>query len=265
MTATENPVTLHTQQFGEGPSLVILHGLFGSWENWRSHAQQLASQFHVTLMDLRNHGQSEHRHDMNYREMAADVAFTCHQLGIEHSHVLGHSMGGKTAMQLALDHPNVLDRLIIVDIGPGQYPAHHKKILQGMGILAQQAINSRKQADGILSEFVAEQGIRSFLLKNLIRTDEAQYRLRLNLDAIVKQYNALAAAITTEGVAASMTTKPVLFIKGGDSDYLQEKDRDTILELFPSARVKVVAGTGHWLHSEKPELVQKIISDFLTD
>ena len=265
MTATENPVSLHTRQFGEGPSLVILHGLFGSWENWRSHAQQLASKFRITLMDLRNHGQSEHRHSMNYREMAADVAFTCHKLGIKHSHVLGHSMGGKTAMQLALDHADVLDRLIIVDIGPGQYPPHHQKILQGMGILAQQPINSRKQADEILSEFVAEQGIRSFLLKNLIRSDEGQYRLRVNLDAIVKQYDAIAAAIATDGDTASMTTKPVLFIKGGDSDYLQEKDRGSILALFPTARVKVVAGTGHWLHSEKPELVQKIISDFLND
>jgi len=270
MSTTGNPLNLHTKQFGAGPSLVILHGLFGSWENWRSHAQQLANHFRVTLMDLRNHGQSGHRDRMNYPAMAADVAFTCSQLGIEHAHVLGHSMGGKTAMQLALDYPQLVGRLIIVDIGPGQYPAHHQKILQGMSVLAQQPLDSRKIADEILREFVADQGIRSFLLKNLERNADGQYQLRINLDAIIKQYDSIAAAITVESDSPDEkinqgSTRPVLFIKGGNSDYLQEKDRELILSLFPSAQLKVVTGTGHWLHSEKPELVQNIIADFLSD
>ncbi len=264
MTGTDNPITLYTKQFGEGPSLIILHGLFGSWENWRSHAQHLASHFQVTLMDLRNHGQSAHRDRMDYPAMAADVAFTCEQLGIEQTHVVGHSMGGKTAMQLAIDFSQLVDRLIVVDIGPGQYPAHHQKILQGMSLLTQQVIESRKQADEMLSDFVADPGIRSFLLKNLTRNKDGRYQLRLNLDAIINHYESIAAAITIEGDRDSQNTLPVLFIKGGNSDYLQEKDRDAIIALFPSARVKVVAGTGHWLHSEKPALVQKIISDYLS-
>jgi len=264
MSTEDNPLKLHTRQFGEnGPSLIVLHGLFGSWENWRSHAQQLASHYRVTLMDLRNHGQSGHRDHMDYSLMAADVAFTCEQLGIEQSHVLGHSMGGKTAMQLAVDYTNLVDRLIVVDIAPREYPAHHQKILQGMGLLHQKPLDSRKIGDEILSEFVADKGIRSFLLKNLTRTDQGKYQLRLNLHAIVNQYSSIASAIDIEGRTMPATKSPVLFIKGGNSDYLQEKDRTTILALFPSARVKVVAGTGHWLHSEKPDLVQKIISDFL--
>lgn len=280
MPVTDTPVALHNKQFGSGPSLVILHGLFGSWENWRSHAQQLSEHFQVTLMDLRNHGQSGHRAAMNYPVMASDVAFTCQQLGIEHTHVLGHSMGGKTAMQLALNYPLLIDRLIVVDIGPGRYPPHHQKILQGMALLADTAVESRQAADAILSKFEQSQGIRSFLLKNLERTDEGQYRLRINLDAIVEQYDSIAAAITVDNGDAinqdainqsehagnsTRFDNPVLFIKGGDSDYLKETDRDAILALFPIARVKVVAGTGHWLHSEKPARVQNIIHDFLVD
>lgn len=264
MSAEDSPLKLHAKHFGEkGPSLIILHGLFGSWENWRSHAQQLASHYRVTLIDLRNHGQSGHRNLMDYPTMARDVAFTCEQLGIEQTHVLGHSMGGKTAMQLTADYANLVDRLIVVDIGPGAYPPHHQKILQGMGLLQQNPLDSRKIADDILSDFVPEKGIRSFLLKNLTRTSDGKYRLRLNLKAIVNQYSAIASAITIEKSRLPATINPVLFIKGGDSDYLQEKDRNAVIELFPSATVKVVTGTGHWLHSEKPDLVQKIISDFL--
>jgi esterase len=273
MPVKDEPVALYNKQFGSGPSLVILHGLFGSWENWRSHARQLAEHFQVTLLDLRNHGQSEHRSVMNYPVMASDVAFTCQQLGIEQTHVVGHSMGGKTAMQLALDYPQLVKRLIVVDIGPGQYPPHHQKILEGMGLIAAQPVESRQAADAILSQYEPAQGIRSFLLKNLERTEDGQYRLRINLDAIIKQYNCIAAAITADNhdasdqpeatVAGNMPDTPTLFIKGGDSDYLKEKDREAILALFPAATVKVVAGTGHWLHSEKPALVQKIIHDFL--
>jgi len=264
MTPKENPVRLYTKQLGDGPSLVMLHGLFGSWENWRSHAQQLSKDFKVTLMDLRNHGQSPHRDKMNYPGMAADVALTCHELGIERTNLLGHSMGGKTAMQLTIDYPALVERLIIVDIGPGKYPPHHQKILQGMNLLTQQSIESRKQADELLSEFVADQGIRSFLLKNLQRKDDNGYQLRLNVKVIIEHYNDIADAITLNNATQQTESTAALFIKGGSSDYLQEKDRENILSLFPSARVKVVAGTGHWLHTEKPAQVQKIIHDFLT-
>lgn len=273
MPVRDEPVALYNKQFGSGPSLVILHGLFGSWENWRSHARQLSEHFQVTLMDLRNHGLSDHRAVMNYPVMASDVAFTCQQLGIEQTYVVGHSMGGKTAMQLAIDYPQLVKRLVVVDIGPGQYPPHHQKILQGMRLIAEQPVESRQAADAILSKFEPAQGIRSFLLKNLERTDDGRYRLRINLDAIVEQYSSIAAAITADNSDApgmhdgaidnNRADTPTLFIKGGDSDYLQEKDREAILALFPAARVKVVAGTGHWLHSEKPALVQKIIHDFL--
>lgn len=266
MATSKGPVALYTKQFGSGPSLVILHGLFGSWENWRSHAQKLSSHFQVTLMDLRNHGKSAHRDHMDYQTMAADVAFTCRELGIEKTHVVGHSMGGKTAMQLTLDFPMLIDKLIVVDIGPGQYPAHHQRILQGLQLLAQQQIASRKDADDTLSSYVQEQPIRSFLLKNLQRNQHGQYQLRLNLKAIVDQYASIAAAISKTDSADTASTPyvPALFIKGGDSDYLQEKDRTAILSLFPAATLKVIVGTGHWLHSEKPELVQKIIRDFLS-
>lgn len=267
MAATDTPVQLHVQQMGNGPSLVILHGLFGNWENWRSHARQLSDSFQVTLMDLRNHGESPHREQMTYPLMAADVAHTCRQLNIERTHVVGHSMGGKTAMQLALDFPDLVERLIVVDIAPVQYPPHHQRILQGMQSIAAQPLGSRKEADNHLSEFVDEAGIRSFLLKNLQRDEQGQYQLRINLDAIVDQYESIAAAIAPSAPTQGKQhtgVQSALFIKGGDSDYLLETHRDAVVSLFPKAEVKVVAGTGHWLHSEKPAVVQKIVRDYLS-
>ena len=265
-THTGPSVELYCDSIGAGTDVVILHGLFGSGENWRSQAKRLAADFRVHSMDLRNHGASPHASQMNYPAMAADVLATCEKLGLKQIHLIGHSMGGKTAMQLALNNPALVKGLIIVDIAPKQYPHHHQQILKGLArlqLLSQQNnLPSRSVADSQLEDFVNNREVRSFLLKNLQRNDSGNYQLRINLDAITEHYNDIAAALAPH--LPSPRQQPTLFIKGANSNYLQAADQESVLALFPTAKLKTIAGAGHWPHSEKPDVVFKIIHDFLS-
>jgi len=260
------PVLLNYSTRGpeNAPDIVILHGLFGDLNNWKSQAIRLAGDFRVHSLDLRNHGASPHISGMSYPEMAADVAFTCNHLQIETTHVIGHSMGGKTAMQLALstglEGNSLVDKLIVVDIGPRQYPHHHQEIIIGLNALHDTNLNSRKEAENLLLQYVSNSGIRSFLLKNLSRQDNGTYKLRINISEINNRYDDIAAAITDTNTAFN---RPTLFIKGAESEYLTEADRPVIAKLFSTPSLKTIDGAGHWPHSEKPEVVYKVISDFL--
>jgi len=229
MTNTKTPVLLNCSSTGieKKPNLVILHGLFGDLNNWRAIADRFSDTFRVHCMDLRNHGDSPHTSGMTYAEMAADVAHTCQSLKISSTHVIGHSMGGKTAMQLALSSTELVDRLAVVDIGPRQYERHHDSILEG-------------------------------LLKNLTRCKDGSYRLRVNVDEIIACYNDIANSIQS----TRQYDGPVLFIKGAESDYLTEADREPIARLFSNPSLKAIDGAGHWPHSEKPDVIYKILADF---
>lgn len=253
---------LHTESIGTGPSLVILHGLFGSGENWRHQANLLASDFTVHRMDARNHGRSPHTQTISYPAMAADVIATSEFLHIKKFHLLGHSMGGKTAMQIALTYPQLVDKLIIVDIGPRRYAHHHDRILDGLMTLTKSPPESRKTADEKLASYVDDKFIRAFLLKNLQRTDSGTYQLRINIEAIKSNYPNIAAAITA-GSHYQSYRRPTLFIKGAESDYLQSSDRRSVLNLFPRALLETIDGAGHWPHSEKPDVVFNTIVEFL--
>ena len=255
----DTDITLNCKSTGQGPDVVILHGLFGDLNNWRAQSERLSEQFHVHSMDLRNHGGSPHAVGMTYTQIAADVANTCQSLGIKKTHVIGHSMGGKTAMQLSVDFPELLERLIVVDIGPRRYAHNHVSIIDGLKLLASSTLTSRKQANDLLIPFAPEDGIRSFLLKNLQRTGNGNYELRINIDEIASQYDAIADGLTP----GTIFERPVLFIKGAESDYLTDKDREPIAKLFSNTSLKIIAGAGHWPHSEKPDVVYKILADFL--
>lgn len=259
MNATSQPLKLHTKTRGNGPNLVILHGLFGDHQNWSSQAQILAEHFTVHTMDMRNHGRSPHSSAMNYPLMAADVAHTCAQLQIDTAHMIGHSMGGKVAMQMSVSMPELIDRLVVVDIAPRQYPRHHSDVLAGLRLLHDNPPASRGDADKTLATQVEDAGIRAFLLKNLQRT-ESGFELRINLDAIENSYLDIAAEVP----ASVAFTNPVLFIKGELSNYLQTSDRDALMARFPNVGLKVIGGAGHWPHAEKPTTVSKILMDFLT-
>jgi len=242
------------------PNLVILHGLFGDLNNWKAIATRLSEQFHVHCMDLRNHGDSPHTSGMTYTEMAGDVACTCQSMEITRTHVIGHSMGGKTAMQLALDTEALVDRLAVVDIGPRRYEHHHSRILEGLQLISNTNLESRKQADLLLQDYAPQAGIRSFLLKNLVRTDNHQYKLRINIDEISARYDDIANSIQS----GNKFDNPVLFIKGAESDYLTDADRAPIAALFSKPSLKTISGAGHWPHSEKPDIIYKILTDFFT-
>ncbi|MDO6462378.1 alpha/beta fold hydrolase [Granulosicoccaceae sp. 1_MG-2023] len=251
---------LYTHRTGDGPPLVVLHGLFGSWENLGTQIRSLAKDYTVYGMDLRNHGRSPHDDFMDYPTMAADVLHTLDTLGLERTHLLGHSMGGKTAMTVALTAPERIDKLVVVDVAPKAYEPGHNEILEAMSTLDVAALKSRSEADAHVKKWVETHAIRAFLLKNLVREDQG-FSWKLNLPAIIKNYPAIIDFPPLEGPF----TGPALFLKGAHSDYIQAHDRERINTLFPNATAKLIDGTGHWPHSEKPAVFYKLVSDFLAD
>lgn len=250
---------LHARIEGQGEPLVIMHGLFGTLENWGSQIKALAEHYKVYAVDLRNHGRSPHDPAMSYPAMATDIAEFMQQQGLESAHILGHSMGGKTAMQLALTHPEMIRQLIIVDIAPVQYEHDHDDVIQALKSVDIDALNSRKDAETQLSAYIEEPGLRQFLLKNLYRNDNG-FAWRMNLPTIEAEY----AHISAPPSGSSYSGK-TLFIKGSESDYITEAYRDELLQLFPAASYKIIQGTGHWPHAEKPAAFTRLVIKFLQD
>ena len=249
---------LHTDITGQGEPLVLIHGLFGSYDNLGVIARALQSHFQIINLDVRNHGRSAHADSMSYPELAADVIQTLDQLGFGQVAVLGHSMGGKIAMQLALSWPERVSKLILADISPVPNHPRHQHILQGLTAVAEAGLQQRSQADQLLSQYIAELGVRQFLLKSLYKEDD-QFRWRFNIKALIANYPQLLEAPPSKGPY----TGPTLFIKGAESDYLLPEHQSLIQQLFPQSKAKVIMGTGHWLHAEKPVAFAKIVTDFL--
>ncbi|HLV78464.1 MAG TPA: alpha/beta fold hydrolase [Marinobacter sp.] len=260
-------VELNYRITGQGEPLVLLHGLFGSLENLGGIARRLEDRWQIHALDARNHGSSPHTDEMNYPAMAADVVAYLDSQGLEQASILGHSMGGKVAMQVALNYPERVSSIIVADIAPVTYQHGHDAILEGMKNLDLYGVRSRKQADERLAGFVDELGVRQFLLKNLERIPAAEqsdreriFRWRLNLPVIDACYPNLTAAPEGPGPFQG----PVLFIKGGNSAYIQDKHQASIRELFPRVELKVIEGTGHWLHAEKADVFAGLCRDFLS-
>lgn len=240
--------------------LVLLHGLFGSLDNLGMIKKAQQEHMQVLSIDMLNHGQSPHVDTFDYDDMAQTVLELLDHLDIVQCYLLGHSMGGKVAMKIALMRPNLVKKLIIADIAPVQYQARHHNVLKGLSGLNPATVTSRKQADQILAEHIVEQGVRAFLLKSLeITPDGAKWRF--NLTAIKNNYDKLSQAIEADNAY----TKPVLFIKGSNSDYIKPEHRDMIGRLFPASRAHVVNDTGHWLQAEKPAVFNRIVSRFLNE
>jgi esterase len=244
---------------GTGPPLVLLHGLFGSAGNLQLVTRAMSTEYSVYSLDLRNHGQSPHHSSMNYPLMAEDVANTLAALGLGKVKVLGHSMGGKVAMQLALSYPEQVEKLCVADIAPVAYAHHHQQIIEGLRQVSLATVNSRREAATVLAQYVDEPGVRGFLLKSLHRNSEGDWRWRFNLDAIESNYASIAAAVG--GLA---WPGPTLFLKGNDSNYITSDHAGSIFELFPHATFKSIAGAGHWLHAEKPATFNRLLGNFLS-
>lgn len=239
----------------KGQPLIILHGLFGSSDNWLTQAKLLARQYHVYMLDQRNHGQSPHSDEFDYTLLADDLHEFIITNAIDTPIVLGHSMGGKAAMKFALAHPELISKLIIVDIGPKAYALRHDRIMEGLKAIPVNSIQSRNEADVILSEYVPQPGVRQFLLKNLQRKPEGGFSWKLNLSALDNNQDNVG-----EGFDSSLGKfdKPALFVHGLKSEYIVEDDKDFIKSIFPKAQF-VALDAGHWIHAEKPaEFVQEV-------
>ncbi|GAA6205859.1 MULTISPECIES: alpha/beta fold hydrolase [Thalassotalea] len=250
---------LNYQQSGEGENLVLIHGLFGSLENLNMVAKTLNQDFCVTNLDVRNHGLSFHENNMEYPTLALDIIDTLDHLNIESTHLLGHSMGGKIAMQVALDFPERVNKLIVADISPVQYPQHHDHIITGLQSIDLSKITNRKQADEQLAQYVDDKGVRQFLLRNLHKVAD-KLAFKCNLSFIAQCYPQIIKGYQ----GSHVFQKPTLFIKGGDSDYITEQHRPIIRQLFPHSKAKIIQGTGHWLHAEKTAAFNNSVKSFLS-
>lgn len=251
---------LKFKSFGQGDPVIILHGLFGTMDNWQTLAKKLAEDFTVYIVDQRNHGRSPHDDLMDYSIMAEDLHHFMESHWIYKSHIIGHSMGGKTAMQFALNYPDMIDRLIVVDIGTSANKAGHQGIFDALFALNLDQIANRKEADNILAKYIEEFGIRQFLLKNLSRNKAGAYHWKMNLDSIHSNYPNILAAVEGEDTF----DEPALFIKGGQSNYIDELVFSRTKALFTNARLETIEKAGHWVHAEAPEAILSSIKNFLS-
>jgi esterase len=250
---------LHFRALGDGPPLVILHGLLGSLDNWVPVAQKLAAHFQVLLPDLRNHGHSPHSEEFSYEVMAEDVRQFLVQRGIAAAHLLGHSMGAKVAMRFAQLHPTAVRRLVVVDMSPRAYPARHDTLLDAMHALDLGQFHRRDEVDAALREAVADRAVRQLVVKNLGRDGAGRLVWKPNVTSLRANYgnvrDELPGTVRYDG--------PALFIRGEKSDYILDDDRGLILELFPRAAVEMVAGAGHWVHADAPDRLAEVVAQFL--
>lgn len=250
---------LHHKRYGQGETLVILHGLFGSLENWHSVITQLANQFQVLAVDQRNHGHSSHSPEMDYRLMAEDVAGLLEEEGIARAHVMGHSMGGKTAMAFGLIYPELLRKLIIVDIAPRVYPPLHEPILEALMALNPSEFATRKQMEDALAEALPDLSLRRFLLKNIGHNTAGVFQWRFGLKEIARNYGHLRQPIAPVGHFEG----PAMFVRGQHSEFLTEGDLAGIKRLFPQSVLETIPEAGHLVHVENPAAFVKMVTRFL--
>jgi esterase len=249
---------LFYRELGQGQPMIIMHGIFGSSDNWLTQARLFSSKYHVFTLDLRNHGQSQHSDEFDYTVMANDLQEFIDSKKLENAIVIGHSMGGKVAMNFALAHPEKLQKLIVVDIAPRPYNLEHYVILEGLKAIPITTLQSRTEADEVLSQFVPEPDVRQFLLKNLQRKPEGGFTWKLNLPVIGNKLKNIGLDLQFSG----RFEKPTLFVRGGRSSYVRDEDMTRIREIFPKAEL-VTLDTGHWVQAEKPQEFVDVVSKWL--
>jgi pimeloyl-ACP methyl ester carboxylesterase len=252
---------LYAKTYGEGPALIIMHGLFGSADNWHPIAMELGKNFQVFALDLRNHGRSFHSPEMSYASMTADLLEFMNRRNLASAHLLGHSMGGKAAMAFALHEPARVGKLLVADIAPRAYPEHHGPIFAALDQVDLGQVRSRRDADGMLSETIREKPLRQFLLKNLLRNPDGSYSWKFNLPALRRHYGDILAATAGPGRFAG----PTLFIRGELSDYIRDAELPQLRELFPNALCADIPGAGHWVHADNQPCFLQTVRDFLSD
>ena len=251
---------LFFQQYGSGEPLLIIHGLLGSLDNWHTLSKKFATSYRVLAIDVRNHGRSPHSDTLTYKAMAEDVIELMDAQHIHSAHLIGHSMGGKIAMRLALSSPERVVKLVVVDIAPRSYPRLHDELLEALMSIDPGAFQSRQQVDDALSGKIPDLAVRQFLMKNLARDSAGSFLWKANLEAISRHYKEIASEIRS----SAPFLNPTLFVKGERSHYVLESDTPFIRKLFPNARI-VSIDAGHWIHAESPVLFADVVQQFLHD
>ena len=249
---------LFAQSYGSGTPLIILHGLFGSLDNWHTLSKRFAADFRVFAIDQRNHGRSPHDDTFTYTAMAEDLVEFFDDNELPEASLLGHSMGGKTAMEFALAHPERVTKLVVVDIAPRAYAPHHDALLDALCSVDLSAYRTRREVDDALADRIPSVPVRSFLIKNLRRSEDGTLSWKMNLPVLRESYDEVNRAITPGRVFS----RPVLFIRAQGSPYIAASDRNSILSLFPMAQI-VDFDTGHWVHAESPEPFHRTVTAFL--
>jgi esterase len=260
--ANKNMIQLNYKEFGQGEPVIILHGLFGTLDNWQTIAKQLGETHLVYILDLRNHGKSPHTEGvMSYHILAEDVALFMQQNWIHSATIIGHSMGGKVSMQMSMDYPDLVEKLIVVDIAPKKYKGGHEEIFDALLNLDLSKLTDRKVAEVYLMDKLKNDvGTVQFLLKNLSRHLNTEgvgnFEWKMNLPVLNRDYHILMDTFEVN----TTFDKDTLFIRGGNSNYIRDEDFETIKSIFSKAKLETVEGAGHWVHAEKPkELLEKML------
>src|SRR5690554_4230016 len=251
---------LYSRIEGKGKPLLILHGYLGMSDNWKTLSGKFAEAgFQVHALDLRNHGRSFHSEEFSHELMMQDILQYCKFHNLKKISLIGHSMGGKLAMFLAVTHPDLIDKLIIADISVREYSPHHQDILEALNSVDFSIHTDRKQVEQVIAQYVPDFGTRQFLLKNVYRITPNQLGFRMNLKSLTENYNNMGIEIPK----SSKYDKSVLFLRGEKSNYIRERDEQDILNIFSKAEIKTVSKAGHWLHAENPEEFLKYALDYL--
>lgn len=252
---------LNYKKLGTGQPLIIIHGLFGSLDNWMTFAKTMSENYEVYLIDARNHGQSLHSNVFNIQVMADDLKEFIDEHQLINPIILGHSMGGKIAMQFAINYPSKVDKLIVVDVAPKAYPVHHELIIEGLQALDFKLMKTRSAADEKLSAYIPDFSVRQFLLKNLYWIEKERLAFRFNLEVIAKNIKNVGEAIS---VNKKYFSNPTLFVRGDKSNYILDSDREEIKSIFPKAVIGTVKNSGHWIHAEQPESFLSMVKNFIS-
>lgn len=251
---------LHSKIHGQGPTFIILHGFLGMGDNWKTLGREFSDQgFEVHLIDQRNHGKSFHDDDFSYEALVDDLKQYCEYHELKDLILLGHSMGGKTAMLFATTYPEMVSKLIVADIAPRFYPRHHHHILSGLSAIDFNVVKSRGQAEEILGNYVSHVPTRNFLLKNVYWKEKGQLALRINLEALIDNIDEIGEALPNHLTFDGDT----LFLKGDRSEYISEDDEKAIQRQFENAMIITIKEAGHWLHSENPEGFFEAVMNFV--
>lgn len=250
---------LHSRILGSGEPLLILHGFLGMGDNWKTLGNQFSEGFEVHLIDQRNHGRSFHSDDFDYELMVADLLHYVKIHRLANVNLLGHSMGGKTVMLFAMNFPELVGKLLVADISPRYYPPHHHDILEALNAVDFSVQKSRNEIEDVFKEYIPENGVRQFLLKNVTRASKDTFGYRFNLESLTENYEEITVALPS----LTQFEGETLFLSGERSGYISEDDVTLIDAHFPSNKIVTIKNGGHWLHADNPVDFYNEVTDFL--